>query len=47
VDELIERACDLAAGFEDKAKHLFPEEITPETLALIQNRIDANISRLV
>lgn len=45
VDELIERACDLAAGFEDKAKQLFPEEITRETLALIQSRVDANISR--
>jgi len=47
VDEFIERACDLAAGFEEKAKHLFPEEITPETLTLIHSRIDDNISRLV
>lgn len=44
--DIIERTCQIASGFTDMAKRLFPGSITQDTLRTIQTRIDHNIERL-
>ncbi|HCT7101455.1 type II toxin-antitoxin system HipA family toxin [Pseudomonas aeruginosa] len=44
--DIIERICQIASGFTDRAKRQFPGSITQDTLRTIQARIDHNIERL-
>lgn len=43
---VIERMCQVAAGFSTRARQLFPGQITAATLRTIQDRIDANLRQL-
>lgn len=44
--DIIDRYCDVAAGFSRKAKSMFDGHISQDTLQLIQSRINDNINRL-
>lgn len=43
VDLIIENILDVGANFFALAKDLYPEQITPQTLSMLQQRINANI----
>lgn len=45
-EEIIERFCEVASRFAAIAKGMYPEEITGETLAFIQARMDENVKLL-
>ncbi|HGT3367025.1 TPA: type II toxin-antitoxin system HipA family toxin [Pseudomonas aeruginosa] len=44
--DIIERICQVASGFTDRARRQIPGSITQDTLRTIQARIDHNIERL-
>lgn len=46
VNEIIDEVCDLANGFPSIAKSSLPEQITKDTLKMIQERINENVKRL-
>lgn len=46
VNEIIDEICDLADGFPSIAKSSLPEQITKDTLKMIQDRINENVKRL-
>ena len=43
---LIDQICDVASSLTAMATSLFPDQITPDTLRLIQGRINDNIGQL-
>lgn len=44
--KIIERICEVASTFTSQARHMFPDQVTPDTLRHIQARIDENLHRL-
>lgn len=46
VNKVIDEICTVAAGFTAIAKNTLPDQITQDTLKMIQGRIDENVKRL-
>jgi serine/threonine-protein kinase HipA len=43
---VIDRICNVATTFTTMARSMFPDQITQDTVHLVQGRIDDNIDRL-